>query len=91
MDLKSPGTRGTYVDLVKTDLKYVGKKEMSTYFLRNIELLQKEVDEEDLFNEGLYVQCVITLGRRLLSIMVRNFNLYYDNFNCFLLFLKQLL
>ena len=44
MDLKSPGTRGTYVDLVKTDLKYVGKKEMSTYFLRNIELLQKEVD-----------------------------------------------
>ena len=69
MDLKSPGTRGTYVDLVKKDLKFVGSKEMSTYFVKDTKLIQLEVGEEDLFNIGTYVQCMITLGRRILNIM----------------------
>ena len=69
MDFKSPGTRGSYVDLIKDRLKFTGSKEMSSYFLRDVQFLQKEVDDEDLYNKGTYVQGVIILGRRLLSIM----------------------
>ena len=72
MDLKSPGTRGSYVDLVKDKLNFTGSEEMSSYFLRDIEFVQKESDEWDFYNKGTYVQCIITLGRRLLSIMVND-------------------
>ena len=41
---------------------------MSSYFLRDIKFLQLEADEEDDFNKGTFVQCMIILGRRLLSI-----------------------
>ena len=69
MDLKSPGTFGSYIDLIKEELLFTGQKEMSSYFLRDIQFLQKEVDEEDKYNEGTFVQCSITLGRRLLSLI----------------------
>jgi hypothetical protein len=69
MDLKSPGTQGTYVDFVRDKLKYLGKKEMFSYFLRDITYTQEMVEEGNMFNKGSYVQCKITLGRRLLSVM----------------------
>ena len=69
MDLKSPGTRGSYVDLIKDELDFTGSEEMSSYFLRDVQFLQKEMDEKDRYNKGTYVQCMIILGRRLLSIM----------------------
>ena len=69
MDLKSPGPQGTYVDFVRDKLKYLGKKEMSSYFLRDITYTQEMVEEGNMFNMGSYVQCKITLGRRLLSVM----------------------
>ena len=69
MELKSPGTQGTYVNLVRDQLKWLGKKEMSSYFLRGIEYTQEKVEEGNMFNMGSYVTCKITLGRRLLSVM----------------------
>ena len=69
MDLKSPGTQGTYVNLVRDQLKYLGKQEMSSYFLRDITYTQQMVEEGNMYNMGSYVQCKITLGRRLLSVM----------------------
>ena len=69
MDLKSPGTQGTYVNLVRDDLKYLGKQEMSSYFLKDIKYTQEMVEERNMFNLGSYVQFKITLGRRLLSVM----------------------
>ena len=71
MDLKSPEILGSYVDLLVEELDYTGSKEMSSYHLRNIEFLEKKVIEKDRYNKGTYVQCIIILGRRLLSIMVR--------------------
>ena len=70
MDLKSPGNWGTYINLVKDKLKFTGKKEMSSYFLKNIEFIQMENEIDDEYNKGSYVRCLVTLGRRLLSIMV---------------------
>ena len=55
MDLKSPGTQKTYVDFVRDKLKYLGKKEMSSYFLRDITYTQEMVEEENMFNMGSYV------------------------------------
>ena len=69
LDFKSPGIKGTYIDLVRDSLKYVGKKEMSTYYLRDMKFDQKEEEKDELFNKGTYVQCIIILGRRLLSIV----------------------
>ena len=56
MDLKSPGTRGTYIDLVRDSLNFVGKKEMSTYFLKDIQFIQKGEEKDEWFNKGTYVQ-----------------------------------
>ena len=69
MDLKSPGRQGVYVDIVKDKLKYLGRQEMSSYYLRDVTYTQKRVEKENLFNTGSYAQCKITLGRRLLSVM----------------------
>ena len=69
MDLKSPGRQGVYVDIVKDKLKYLGRQEMSSYYLRDVTYTQKRVEKENLFNTGSYEQCKITLGRRLLSVM----------------------
>ena len=73
MDLKSPGTTGTYVDLIKDKLIFTGNKEMSSYFLRDIKFEEKNIDDKDLYNKGSYVQCIITLGRRLLSIITTTY------------------
>ena len=55
MDLKSPGTHGSYVDLIKDKLVFYGNKEMSSYFLRDIKFLDIEADEKNRFNKGSFV------------------------------------
>ena len=67
MDLKSPGTQGVYVDFIRDSIQYLGNEEMSNYYLREILFDQMEVEEGNEFNTGSYVQCKLTLGRRLLS------------------------
>ena len=69
MDLKSPGTQGVYVDFVRDNLKYFGKEEIGSYYLRETSYTQESVEKGNRFNTGSYVQCRLTLGRRLLSVI----------------------
>ena len=65
MDFAPTKKTGLYMDLFKDEFDYLGKKDLSVYFLRDARFLEKNSTE----NSTREVSVELIFGRRLLSVI----------------------